>query len=88
MGKFSVDAAASSIRTSLCCTAQNCTVIQANTVGRFCDLCICVIIVSLSIIASSFCQLVNNFFAVKILGEPHERIQTRVDVLVLDAIYQ
>jgi hypothetical protein len=68
--------------------AQNCTVIQTNTVGRFCDLCICVIIVSLSIIASSFCQLVNNFFAVKILGEPHERIQTRVDVLVLDAIYQ
>jgi hypothetical protein len=43
---------------------QNCSVFVACTVGQFDEMCICAIVVLLSIIASSFCQLVN-FFTVR-----------------------
>jgi hypothetical protein len=81
-----VDAVSSMRRLARKC-AGNCTVRTTNTVGRFRLLCICAAIVLLIIITSTFCQTVKiwpDFF----WETPHERIETRVDVVVLDAIHQ
>jgi hypothetical protein len=64
----------------------NCTDYATSTVGRFRRLCICAGVVLLTIIASSFCQMVN-FWLIPFSGELHERIQARIDVIVLDALY-